>query len=372
MSENQQLPLSLQPVIRYPREAEVGKTYLMTIDLQTTGDFEWQYEEEEYPIYCMVDSSPLFSCKPVGEPAIVLHRFGGSYGEAKFLLTTSQEVMEGEIRVTLVNEWGVPVRVLVLEAWNRLESTYQITTNQVISSYLEAEGSTQSSLSLTFTFSLSQNQTFELRCSYGTRRLDTDALERLINLCEAKYYNKEFSDRFQLKNIGRELYQWLDGKEGWLQQALAEDSQTRIYLDLIQTTEAQALNPKIQKIALGLAHLPWELLHDGSGFLLAEGNVSLIRCVQQRENNFLGPQNRPLRLLFMAASPENSGMAPLQFEQEEANILAATKDQPLALVVEESGSVQELKNGFFCINPPMSRKMKNIKIIFRTGLYQIF
>jgi CHAT domain/AAA ATPase domain len=34
----------------------------------------------------------------------------------------------------------------------------------------------------------------------------------------------------------------------------------------------------------------------------------------------------------------------LGFEQEEANILQATKDQPLALIVEESGSVAELAN----------------------------
>jgi CHAT domain-containing protein len=114
MSDTQQLPLSVQPVISYPREAQVGKTYLMTIDLQPSGD-EWLYEEEEYSIYCMLDTSPLFSSKPVGEPAIVLHRFGGSYGAAKFLLTAAQEEMEGEIRVTLVNAWGVPIRVLSLD-----------------------------------------------------------------------------------------------------------------------------------------------------------------------------------------------------------------------------------------------------------------
>jgi hypothetical protein len=34
MSDTQQLPLSVQPVISYPREAQMGKTYLMTIDLQ--------------------------------------------------------------------------------------------------------------------------------------------------------------------------------------------------------------------------------------------------------------------------------------------------------------------------------------------------
>ena len=94
MSETQQLPLSVQPVISYPREAQVGRTYLMTIDLQPSGDGEWVYEEEEYPIYCMLETSPLFSSKPVGEAAVVLHRFGGSYGAAKFLLTAAQEEME--------------------------------------------------------------------------------------------------------------------------------------------------------------------------------------------------------------------------------------------------------------------------------------
>lgn len=70
------LSLAVKPIIRYPREAQVGKTYLMTIDLQSEEGFEWQYEEEEYPVYCKVDSE-LFSSKSVGEPVVVLHRFGG-------------------------------------------------------------------------------------------------------------------------------------------------------------------------------------------------------------------------------------------------------------------------------------------------------
>ena len=45
------LSLAVKPIIHYPREAQVGKTYLMTIDLQPEEGFEWQYEEEEYPIY---------------------------------------------------------------------------------------------------------------------------------------------------------------------------------------------------------------------------------------------------------------------------------------------------------------------------------
>ena len=107
--------IPIKPVISYPHQAEVGKTYLMTVDLEQTDDFhQWHYEEEEYPIYCIVDTDFLFKSKPVGEPIILLHRFGGSYGAAKFLLTAAQEEMEGEIRITLKNGWGVPIERLTL------------------------------------------------------------------------------------------------------------------------------------------------------------------------------------------------------------------------------------------------------------------
>lgn len=106
--------IAVKPIIKYPREAQVGKTYLMTIDLQPEDGFEWQHEEEEYPVYCSVDSN-LFSSKPIGEPVIVLHRFGGSYGEAKFLLIANSELGQGNIKVVFINAWGVSIKVLELE-----------------------------------------------------------------------------------------------------------------------------------------------------------------------------------------------------------------------------------------------------------------
>ncbi len=54
-------------------------------------------------------------------------------------------------------------------------------------------------------------------------------------------------------------------------------------MDLIQTSEAQGLNPDTERVALGLAHLPWELLHDGNGFLP-------VRSVQQRQTQVIGVQ----------------------------------------------------------------------------------
>ncbi|MDZ8223851.1 tetratricopeptide repeat protein [Nostoc sp. ChiVER01] len=199
---------------------------------------------------------------------------------------------------------------------------------------------------LNFTFALSQQQTFELRCDYGSRRLDKTELAALIDLCEQNYYAQQRDHLPYLTQLGRQLYQWLDGKEGWLRKALDEADEQTINLDLIQTSEAQGLNPQTERVALGLAHLPWELLHDGAGFLIEHQNLSVlpVRSVQQRQTQVIGVQNRPLRLLFMATSPEDPRVPPLGFEREEANILQATKDQPLALVVEESGSVAELAN----------------------------
>ncbi len=199
---------------------------------------------------------------------------------------------------------------------------------------------------LNFTFALSQQQTFELRCNYGSRRLDKTELAALIDLCEQNYYPRRTDNLHDLEQLGRRLYQWLDGKEGWLRRALNEADEQTILLDLIQTSEAQGLNPETERVALGLGHLPWELLHTVGGFLLEREDISvlLVRCVQQRQTQVIGVQNRPLRLLFMATSPEDPRVPPLGFEREEANILQATKDQPLALIVEESGSVAELTN----------------------------
>ncbi len=116
-----------------------------------------------------------------------------------------------------------------------------------------------------------------------------------------------------------------------------------MYLDLSQTSDAQSLNPETQRVGLALAHLPWELLHDGKEFLLKKPTISVlpVRSLQQRTGESLGELNRPLHLLFMATSPETIKPV-LSYEQDETNILQATKAQPLALIVEESGSVSEL------------------------------
>jgi formylglycine-generating enzyme required for sulfatase activity/nucleoside phosphorylase/tetratricopeptide (TPR) repeat protein len=106
--------LSVKPIINYPRQVQVGETYWMTIDLQPDKGYEWKVKEEEYPVYCTVDSD-IFTSKVVGEPIILMHRFGGSYGAARFLMTALPKVGQGEIKVCLINAWGVTVKVLKVD-----------------------------------------------------------------------------------------------------------------------------------------------------------------------------------------------------------------------------------------------------------------
>ncbi len=126
--------------------------------------------------------------------------------------------------------------------------------------------------------------------------------------------------------IGKKLFIWLDGDGRWLSRAI---SQCRTGLVIaINTTEK-------------LAHLPWEVLHDGEDFLVNKNPpVVPLRWIEKDAISF-PVEKRQLRVLFMATDPEN--VTPkLDFEQEEARILANTSDLPLELRVEESGCTQEL------------------------------
>jgi hypothetical protein len=108
--------LALEPLVAYPTLAEVGKDYLLTVDLRwDCAREEWPYPEEEYPVYCRVSAAPLFVSRPVGVPAVVLHRFGGTYGPARFVLTAGQKEMEGAIRITLTSAASAELRVLKLK-----------------------------------------------------------------------------------------------------------------------------------------------------------------------------------------------------------------------------------------------------------------
>ncbi|MEH2221785.1 tetratricopeptide repeat protein [Nostoc sp.] len=165
---------------------------------------------------------------------------------------------------------------------------------------------------------------------YGRRSLPLSEIADLIKLAERDYYVSAFPEDYTV--TGRRLYNWLDGSDRWLQPLLDKYRREGIVL-AIATTEK-------------LAHLPWEVLHDGNGFLVQRVPAIVpVRWVSDSTVKKLTidgeAENRALQVLFMATSPLNVEPV-LDFEGEEARILEATKRQPLALTVEESGCLSEL------------------------------
>src|SRR5215470_9476486 len=178
----------------------------------------------------------------------------------------------------------------------------------------------------------------EFRLSGGielkTRGLNREAIENLIEVVERTYAEDSVAQRVfgssQLRELGEKLFNFLDGDERWLGQALADPRGATLRI----TAEQR------------LRHLPWELVvRDGSFLAVSEG-APLLPVRSASSIATLGAvvtaHNRPLRVLFMASSPE--GVEPvLSYEAEEGGILEATAATGTELVVEESGTVEGLR-----------------------------
>ncbi|MBE7383660.1 MAG: tetratricopeptide repeat protein [Leptolyngbya sp. SIO1E4] len=176
---------------------------------------------------------------------------------------------------------------------------------------------------------------FELRYffdnpnNYTERILPRQEIADLIQKAEGDYYVP--ASLQDLVGTGRRLYTWLDGTDHWLEQAIGQTNGQAIVL-AISTTAA-------------MAHLPWEVLHDGTSFLVQRLPATVpVRWVSVRSQPLQvanAARNRALQVMFMATSPRAIDPV-LNYEQEEARILTATARQQLSLVVEESGSLEEL------------------------------
>lgn len=178
---------------------------------------------------------------------------------------------------------------------------------------------------------------------YHRRSLPLKEIENLLQLAEQDYYT---SLPASFAGTGKQLYEWLDGSDRWLRQVLSgwRGGEVAVLAIAILNSEDKNQNERTRQ----LAHLPWEILHDGTGFLVQRSIVP-IRWMPTPENPLAipaaleSPANRALQVLFMATSPLDVKPV-LDFENEEAQILQATARQPLALTVEESGCLQELAN----------------------------
>lgn len=176
-----------------------------------------------------------------------------------------------------------------------------------------------------------EKQFVELRYAFGeparyeTQRLDVSSIDNLIQKAKGSYYML-LPD---LEGMGHQLFCWLDGTGRWLSRAINDCKEQGLVLAL--------------DVHERLGHLPWETLHDGAQFIVERVNPVIvpIRWVDRPVPDSHDIQQGPLRLLFMATSPDNVEPS-LDFEQEEAQILTATRDIPLDLRVEESGCITEL------------------------------
>ncbi len=176
----------------------------------------------------------------------------------------------------------------------------------------------------------STQETVELRYwlpqikHYESRRLKLAEIADFLKQGERDYYKLLPN----LPGIGQQLFFWLDGDGRWLSRGIANCRGEGLVI-AIDTDQK-------------LAHLPWEVLHDGEDFLVKRVNpvVLPLRWIEKETAGF-SVEARQLRVLFMATDPEDV-QPKLEFEQEEARILADTQDFAVDLRVEESGCVSEL------------------------------
>ncbi len=156
-----------------------------------------------------------------------------------------------------------------------------------------------------------------------------NSFEQVVDITSEETLRLWKMSKFQLP-IGQKLFSFLDGKNHYLRQALDQANRAGEILQIQLNTCEQTHD------------WPFELLADRT-FLLPT-RLHLVRNVSTRgtEKNVI-PQNRPLKLLFMASSameikPE------LDFEQEEEAIFDITENLPIDMEVEDSGTLEGLRS----------------------------
>ncbi len=171
------------------------------------------------------------------------------------------------------------------------------------------------------------------KVQYESRNLLSEEIAELYDFIDYRFE----SDSYRLAKIGRRLFDWLDGGERWLSRSIEQKRGLLIIAILVPRGFANEAQGR-------MGGLPWEILFDHKGFLVTRSIVP-IRVVGGCNVGAIVNRvtDRELRALFMATDP--IGVYPkLNFEREEKAILAATRDLPMELRVEESGCLDELKS----------------------------
>jgi len=155
-----------------------------------------------------------------------------------------------------------------------------------------------------------------------TSPLNIDEIHQLEDQSRDFKWNKSQDSSEQ---IGKHLFTILNGDSQTLLGALKEADDYGEHLQLIVEAEGPVSN------------LPFELLYHNK--FLIPLQIHLIRRVSDRGSKKTPePEDRPLKILFMACSPLNTSPV-LEFEKEEDTIFEVTKDLPVEIDVEDTGSL---------------------------------
>ncbi|GAA4188392.1 hypothetical protein GCM10022252_23580 [Streptosporangium oxazolinicum] len=103
--------IRLEPLVSWPQTMTVGQEYLVTVDLRLAepGD-EWPYQEEEFAFSCMLDGGERIAVESVDDISVILHRFGGTYGPARFIVTALGDTGDHQLWLSLSTQRGATVR----------------------------------------------------------------------------------------------------------------------------------------------------------------------------------------------------------------------------------------------------------------------
>jgi tetratricopeptide (TPR) repeat protein len=140
-----------------------------------------------------------------------------------------------------------------------------------------------------------------------------------------------WKDRRNQLKTGEKLFRFLDGDNHHLEQALKEADNYAETLQVHLYTCRETSN------------WPFELLAENGSFLLPD-RLHLVRSIPAREavkELTPPPQNRRLRLLFIACSPLDVKQE-LDFEKEEEAIFKITEKLAIDMEVEDTGSLEGL------------------------------
>ncbi|KJR40469.1 hypothetical protein MCHI_003628 [Candidatus Magnetoovum chiemensis] len=160
--------------------------------------------------------------------------------------------------------------------------------------------------------------------------IDANNLSVLISEAKSAFWKTNIDEAIR---IGSALFNMLNNKDTLYKTAQKAKEDVYIFLQLPDKLEI----------------LPFELIFY-KRFLLIDGKFHIIRSVNSIKKAI--PQKYNLNALFMACSPSNiNDRETLHFEQEEEQILEKTDGLPLNLYIENTGSLNGLKEELTIKNP---------------------